>query len=111
MIASIAASGILFAKHAEFTEEASRQRRALYDLAERTIQGPAIVFISGFLGDRLVLAEEDAVRNSPFLDGRILYAHDLRDRNKELMAAYPGHSYYRGTYDRARLRPQLERLG
>jgi len=100
---SLVTSGVLLLKHAEFTGEASRQRRALYDLAETTIQGPTIVFIHGFLGDRLVLAEEDAVRNSPFLDSRILYAHDLGDRNNELMAVYPGRSYYRGTYDRQRM--------
>jgi hypothetical protein len=110
IIASVATSGLLFCKHAEFTEEASRQRRALYDLAERTIEGPAIVFIKGFLGSRLVMAEEDAVRNSPFLDGRILYAHDLGERNKVLMIARPGRAYYRGTYDRDRLQPQLEKL-
>jgi len=108
--ASVITSGILFAKHAEFTEEASRQRRALYDLAERTIDGPAIVFIKGFLGSRLVLAEEDAVRNSPFLDGRILYAHDLGDRNRELMTAYSGRAFYRGIYDRSVKQPTLKGL-
>jgi len=61
-------------------------------------------------GTRLVMAEEDAVRNSPFLEGRILYAHDLGERNKELMAAYPGLSYYRGTYDRSMQRASLEEI-
>ncbi len=110
VVASLASSAVLFVKHAGFTSEASSQRRALYDHAERTIEGPAIVFISGFLGSRLVLAEEDAVRNSPFLDGRILYAHDLGERNKELIAAWPGREYYRGIYDRERLRSQIERI-
>jgi|GEM_PF-1365109 len=110
VIASVATSGILFVKHAEFTEEASRQRRALYDLAEQTIQGPATVFIHGFLGNRLVMAEEDATRNSPFLDGRILYVHDLGERNKEVVAAYPGRLYYRGTYNSSLKKPLLERL-
>ena len=110
VIASVATSGILFIKQAEFTNEASLQRRSLYDLAERTMKGPAIVFFHGFLGSRLVMAEEDAVRNSPFLDGRILYAHDLGDRNKELMIAYPDREYYRGTYDREHLQPRLEKI-
>jgi hypothetical protein len=108
---SFVTSGMIFAHQAGYVEESSRQRRALYDLAEKTAKGQAIVFIHGFLGSRLVLAEEDAVRNSPFLDGRILYAHDLGDRNKELMISYPGREYYRGTYDRERLVPRLERLG
>lgn len=103
-------SGILFVKQAEFTEEASFERRSLYDLAEQTIPGPGIVFIRGFLGDRLVLSEDDATRNSPFLDGRILYVHDLGERNRELVAAYPGRSYYRGSYDRKAKKPLLEPL-
>jgi hypothetical protein len=110
VIASLATSGFLFAKQSESTEEASRQRKALYALAEQTIQRPAIVFIHGFLGSRLVMAEEDAIRNSPFLDGRILYAHDLGDRNAELRAAYADREFYRGTYDAKQKRPLLERL-
>jgi hypothetical protein len=105
---SIVTSGIIFVQQAEFVEESSRQRRALYDLAEQTIKGSGIVFIHGFIGSRLVLAEEDSTRNSPFLDGRILYAHDLGERNKELMAAYPGRAYYRGTYDARLKKPELE---
>lgn len=97
-------------RQAEYVEESSRQRRALYDLAEQTIKEPAIVFIHGFLGDRLVLAEEDAVRNSPFLDKRILYVHDLGERNKKVMAAYRDRTFYRGTYDRERLKPQVETI-
>ncbi|MFH0983963.1 MAG: glycosyltransferase family 39 protein [Candidatus Omnitrophota bacterium] len=110
MTVSFVSSGILFVKQAEFTEEASFERRSLYDLAEQTVEGPGIVFIHGFLGDRLVLSEDDAVRNSPFLDGRILYVHDLGERNKELTTAYPGRSYYRGWYDREMKKPLLEPL-
>jgi multisubunit Na+/H+ antiporter MnhB subunit len=108
IVMSLVTSGMIFAKQAEYVEESSRQRKALYDLAEHTIKEPAIVFIHGFIGSRLVFAEEDAVRNSPFLDTKILYAHDLGDRNKELMAAYSGREYFRGTYDGARKQPKLE---
>jgi hypothetical protein len=110
LLTSLVTSGMIFVRQAEYVEESSRQRRALYDLAERTIRKPAIVFIHGFLGSRLVFAEEDAIRNSPFLDTRILYAHDLGDRNKELMAAYFGREYYRGTYDGTLKRPKLEKI-
>ena len=110
LITAAISGGFIFIKQADFVEESSRQRKALYELAERTIKKPAIVFIHGFLGSRLIFAEEDAIRNSPFLDGRILYAHDLGDRNKELMAADPGRQYYRGTYDQDLKRPNLERL-
>ncbi len=110
VVMSFVTSGLIFVKQADYVEESSRQRRALYDLAERTINKPAIVFLHGHLGNRLIIAEEDAVRNSPFLDGRILYAHDLGARNKELMAAYPGRDFYRGTYDRSKNRAVLEEL-
>jgi hypothetical protein len=56
------------------------------------------------------MAEEDAVRNSPYLDTRILYAHDLGVRNPELMALYPERKYYRGSYDRARKTALIEKL-
>jgi len=108
ILMSFVTSGMIFAQQADYVEESSRQRRALYDLAEATIKKPAIVFIHGFLGSRLVFAEEDATRNSPFLDTKILYAHDLGDRNRELMAAYPGRKYYRGTYDGALKQSKLE---
>jgi len=110
VVMSLVTSGMIFARQAEYVEESSRQRRALYDLAEKTAKGPAIVFIHGFLGSRLVMAEEDAVRNSPFLDGRILYAHDLGERNGELMAAYSGREYYRGSYDGNFKQPRLEKF-
>ena len=110
VIMSLVTSGIIFVRQAATVEESSRQRRALYDLAEQTILKPAIVFIHGFLGDRLVLAEDDAVRNSPFLDGRILYAHDLGGKNALLMKHYPDRVYYRGGFDRNRKRAFLDGL-
>lgn len=103
-------NGYQFFKHGTFHREASAQRKALYVLAEKTLQNPSIVFIHGFLGDKLVLAEEDAVRNSPWLDGKILYAHDLGEKNDRLRRAYPDREYYRGTYDRVQKQPHLERL-
>jgi len=110
VVMSFVTSGMIFARQAEYVEESSRQRKALYDLVERTLQKPAVVFIHGFLGSRLIFAEEDAIRNSPYLDTRVLYAHDLGERNMELMAAYPGHEYYRGTYDQDKKLPHLEPL-
>lgn len=110
VVMSFVTSGMIFARQAEYVEESSRQRRALYDLADATIKEPAIVFIHGHLGNRLIIAEEDAVRNSPFLDGRILYAHDLGDKNPQLMAYYPDREYYRGTYDQFKKKPLLEKL-
>ncbi|OQA54840.1 MAG: hypothetical protein BWY42_01613 [Candidatus Omnitrophica bacterium ADurb.Bin277] len=52
--------------------------------------------------------EEVAVRNNPFLDGRVLYAHDHGDPNKEIMAVYPDRVYYIGSFDRNGIRPHLK---
>lgn len=97
-------------KQGTFLEQATRERKSLYLFSEQTLDAPSIIFIRGFLGDALVMSEDDAVRNSPKLDGRILYAHDLGGRNQELMKAFPARSYYRGTYDRKSKQAVLERL-
>lgn len=110
LIVSVPATGYALYKHGTFLEIQSRERKALYVLAEEMLKTPAVVFIHGFLGDLMVMAEEDAVRNSPRLDGRILYAHDLGERNVELMRAFPGREYYRGTYDRKQKKAVLENI-
>ena len=56
------------------------------------------------------LGEDDAVRNDPELNARILYAHDLGDKNPILMAAYPDRQYYHGSYDRVLKRAVLEKF-
>lgn len=104
---ALGTNAFLFAKQARFHGEASAQRKALYTYAEKHLTQPSIVFIKGFLGARLVMAQEDAVRNSPFLDGKVLYAHDLGDRNSELMNYYPDRKAYKGSYDREHLMPVL----
>lgn len=109
-VTSIAASCVLMARHASETSIASRERRALYDLAGRAIAKPSVVFIRGNLGRELILSEDDAVRNSPFLDGRILYAHDRGEQNTDLMAMYPDRQFFRGTYDPVKNKPVLELL-
>lgn len=110
LMVSIGTSAYFFNTQARFFETASRERKALYDLAEKTLKRPAIVFIKGFLGDKLVMAEEDAVRNSPRLDAKILYAHDLGEKNRLLEAYYSDREFYRGTFDRTRKEARLERL-
>lgn len=110
LAAALAGSAYANVKQIRFYEEASRQRKSLYELAENTLTRPSIVFVHGFLGKKLVMAEEDATRNDPLLKNRILYAHDLGERNKDLMAAYPDRSFYRGTFDPETARPVLEPL-
>lgn len=110
MLISLINSGAVYSRQIKFFEESSRQRNELYAFSSKTLTQPSIVFIHGYLGDKLVMGEEDAIRNHPLLNGRILYAHDLGERNKELMSRYPDRVYYRGTYDRKTKNAVLERL-
>ncbi len=101
LLVSFISNGYLFLKQITFFSQAISQRKAIYVLAEKTIRKPAIVFLRGFFGKKLVMAEEDAVRNSPWLDAKILYAHDLGTKNVELKKYYPDREYYLGAYDPA----------
>ncbi len=95
-------------KYAIYYHQVSSERKALFDLAEKTIKEPAIVLIHGFLGDKLVMAEDDAIRNQPSLNAKILYAHDLKEKNGSLKKYYPNRLYYLGFYDRTAKEPRLE---
>lgn len=109
-IACLPAVGMLWIKQAAFYRQAQAERKALYVLAETTIRTPAIVFIRGHLGGLLPLLNEDTVRNSPFLDTRILYAHDLGEKNNSLMAYFPDRDYYLGYVDRPSGKNILEKI-
>ncbi len=108
VVASLLGNVYLFQKQAVFFERVSQQRKALYELADKSIAKPSIVFVRGFLGDALVMSQEDAVRNSPSLDGKILYALDLGEKNRMLKTYYPDRDFYIGTYDRKLKLPKLE---
>lgn len=108
ILVSLVGNAYLFQKQARLFERVSSQRKALYDLAERSIHKPSVVFVRGFLGDALVMSEEDAIRNPPQLQGKILYARDLKGRNKKLKQYYPDREFYLGSYDRGRKLPKLE---
>lgn len=90
----------LLHKQGDFYSVAFQQRKNLYVEAERQIKGKAIVFIQGFLGKELVMSQDDAVRNDPALNTRILYARDLGERNAELRKYFPERSFFLGSYDR-----------
>jgi hypothetical protein len=47
----------------------------------------AIIFTRSYYGSVFTC-------NSPMLDGEIIYARDLGEKNRLLMAAYPGYAYY-----------------
>jgi hypothetical protein len=111
VVAAFLANGYSLWKYGNFFHHVSLERKSLYDFSERTLQRPSIVFIRGFLGDTLVMAEEDAVRNHPDLKAQVLYAHDRGAENELLKQHYPEREYYLGVYDRANKTPRLERLG
>jgi len=97
--------------HAVYTSEATKQRKALYALADQQLSEPSVVFVRGYLGDKLVLAQEDAVRNSPFLDGKVIYAHDKgEERNRKLAQQFSGRKFYLGTYVRSEQKANLLEL-
>ena len=111
IIASVLGNGYLMAKQGIYFHIATTERKALFVLAEKEIHSPSIVFIHGFLGDKLIMAEEDAVRNHPNLNTTILYAHDLgSQKNEALINFYSNRTYYLGTYDRTAKQAHLEPL-
>lgn len=110
VIVSVVGSFYLLQKQIFYFERVSRERKALYLLAEQTIGKPSLVFIRGFLGDTLVMSQEDAVRNNPQLNSKILYAHDLGQKNSVLKRYYPDRDCYLGIYDRKHKLPKLERI-
>ena len=100
----------LLIRHFTFYHQITGERRALYDAAEKNSKLPALVFLKGFLGDSLVMAPDDSIRNSPFLDAPVVYAHDRGNDNTKLIPFFPNRHYYTGFYDRDRHRPQIESL-
>lgn len=109
-VATLLGNFYLFSKHAVFFERVSRERKALYELAERSLSSPSVVFIRGFLGDTLIMSEGDSARNHPSLKGLILYARDLGQKNEMLMGYYQDRRHFVGYFDRKNKLPKLEPL-
>ena len=86
----------------------SQERRATFASAETDLQYPALVFIKGFLGDKLVMSQEDAIRNSPFFNTRVVYAQDFGEKNKNFNIYFPNHFKYLGTYNIQLKRPEFK---
>lgn len=106
-IAILAGNFYTLQKQGVYFERASKERKDLYKTTQETISRPAIVFIKEFIGDTLVMSQEDAVRNHPQLNDLILYAHDLGEKNVQLMKHYPERTNYRAVYDRGSKRTVL----
>lgn len=110
-LVSLGASAYFFDKHGRYFEAASRERKALYALAEEQIQAPAIVFIRGmFIGQTLVMSQDDAIRNHPVLRGKVVYARDMGEKNQELRAYFPHREFYVGYFDRELRKAFLEKM-
>lgn len=108
---SALASVPVTSRHLNFFREATAFRKATYDLIEKTVEKPALVFVSGFWGsEKLAMAPEDQARNSPFLDTPIVYALDKGAENAKLVPFFQGRHYYRATYDQSRNKPRVESL-
>lgn len=71
------------------------ERQAIYNEVERAGLKNAIVLISGKVGSIRPMPARDLLRNGLNVNDRdIVYAHDLGERNRELMALYPGRNIY-----------------
>ncbi len=109
--AMLLASLPLAIKHLSFYRKATGERKAAYTLAESEVPRPAVVFLSGFLGDLRVMAPDDTARNSPFPDtSQILFVRDLGSENVKLAELFPNRHYYRISYDKSTGRPRAEKL-
>lgn len=108
---SLIGNAWILKRHFSFYGIATSERKAVYNTAETETERPAVVFLSGYLGDKLVLSPEDSVRNtSPWLDHSLVFAKDRGDENRLLVPYFPGRSYYRASYDRAALKSKIERI-
>ncbi len=94
----------------DFFRKVTWERRQVYAAAETELQKPAVVFINGFIGDTLVMAQEDTSRNSPFLNTPVVYAQDRGEKNKLLLPFFPERHFYKATYDRNTRQPRFETL-
>ncbi len=110
-VVSLVTSAFYFDKHGRYFEVASWERKALYALAEEQLQKPAIVFIRGmFIGQTLVMSQDDAIRNDPLLRGKVVYARDMGEKNQELRAYFPHREFYIGYFDRELRKAFLEKM-
>lgn len=81
----------------------------VFDAVEASAQRPAVVFMPVPPGNRFTRRLVAAVaRNSPTMDGPILYVRDLGERNREVAAKYPGRHLYRWSDERGALLPLEE---
>lgn len=97
-------------KYFIYYRQVSLERSSLYHLVEKQTEKPALVFLKGFLGNQLVLAPEDTVRNDPFFRRPVVFAKDLGPENAKLLSYFPQFHYYRAYYDRNLDQPFLEPL-
>lgn len=98
-------------RHLKYFHKVTFERKAAYIAAERQTQKPALVFVSGFFGGMdLPMAQEDLVRNSPWLNTPIVYALDRGAENSKLVPFFPDRHYYRLTYDRINSLAKVEQL-
>lgn len=109
-ISSVILSLPTTAKHLEMTYEFTKERKSGYELVNTKAKKPALVFIRGFLGNRLVMPEEDAIRNDPFFQSDVIYATDRGAENEKLVSYFKDRHFYLLSYNRKENLPVLEPL-
>lgn len=91
----------------EYTQ-ISKERKSFFEAAESQTQKPALIFVSGFFGDKLVMSSEDMLRNGPGWNDPVIFALDLgKEENQKIIELFPDRTIYAGSYDRTVRMPVL----
>ena len=75
------------------------ERIDLYALVEKAVLDNAVVLVSTHTGIIRPMGAMDLTRNNLDYTGEVIYAHDLGERNAELMKLYPDRTFYRYVRD------------
>ena len=107
---SILFSFPLLHRHFSYFKKVTFERKQIYTDISNQAQKPALVFLKGFIGDLLVMSENDAIRNTPSLNSDTIYAHDFSEKNVGLLPYFKSYKKYRVSYDRKLNKTDLKEL-
>jgi hypothetical protein len=84
------------------------ERMDLYDQVATAGLDHAIVFIGSDTGLLRPMPAQDLTRNGIRIDGSVIYAHDLGERNAELVALFPDRTFWRYERQPGKVQGRLE---
>ena len=86
------------------------ERVDLYNKVENAGLSNAVVIVSAHTGIIRPMGQMDLTRNGLDYNNSVIYAHDLKERNTELMDFYPDRSFYQYVRDPDEVEGSLIRL-